>query len=168
MSAPAAPAADAAVAPKKKGGKMMILIVGVVFAAAGAAKPMFVNVPAMFAGKPKGEKGKHPEGKGAIVPFGDVVVNLVDPRMQRYLRVKIAVLVDGEAEEEVTELVAKHKAAVKSKLIGHISSKEIKDVSGTVGIHRLQRELLERFEDVLFPEGHSQLREVLFEEYVIQ
>jgi flagellar basal body-associated protein FliL len=165
MSAPAAPTATTA--PKKKS-KMMLLIVGVVFAGAGAAIPMFVNVPALFA-KPKPDKAKaHAEAKTAIVPFSDVVVNLVDPRMQRFLRVKIAVLVEAEAEEEVTELLAKNKAAIKSKLIGHIAGKEIKDVSGTVGVNRLQRELLERFEDVLSPDGHGHLRGVLFEEYVIQ
>lgn len=166
MSAHADPSGAA---PKKKGKKLLFLIVAIVFGGAGAAAPMFVNVPALFA-KPKTEKPKgHAEnGKTAVVPFGDVVVNLVDPRMQRYLRVKVAVLVDEESEEEVTELLTKHKAAVKSKLIGHIAGKDVKDVSGTVGVNRLQRELLERFEDVLFPEGHSKIRTVLFEEYVIQ
>jgi flagellar protein FliL len=165
MSAPAAPTATTT---PKKGRKLMLLVVGVVFAGAGAAIPMFVNVPALFA-KSKADKAKeHGEAKTVIVPFSDVVVNLVDPRMQRYLRVKIAVLVDAEAEEEVTALLNKHKAAVKSKLIGHISGKEIKDVSGTVGVNRLQRELLERFEDVLYPDGHGQIRAILFEEYVIQ
>jgi flagellar FliL protein len=162
--------AHAEAPPKKKGKKLLFLIVAVVFGGAGAAVPMFVNVPALLA-KPKTDKTKaHSEaaGKTAIIPFGDVVVNLVDPRMQRYLRVKVAVLVDEESEEEVTELLTKHKAAVKSKMIGHLAGKDVKDVSGTVGVNRLQRELLERFEDVLFPEGHSKIRSVLFEEYVIQ
>jgi flagellar protein FliL len=168
MSAPAAAAESTTATPPKKSRKLALIVVGLVFTGAGAAFPMFVNVPALFA-KPKNDKAKgHGEGKTVIVPFGDVVVNLVDPRMQRYLRVKIAVLAEAEAEEEVTELLAKHKAEVKSKLIGHISGKEIKDVSGTVGVNRLQRELFERFEDVLFPDGHSQIRSILFEEYVIQ
>jgi flagellar basal body-associated protein FliL len=166
MSAPVAvPAVE--IPKPKKGRKLLVVVVGVVFAAAGAALPMFVNIPAIFA-KGKSEKSKNSEAKTVIVPFSDIVVNLVDPRMQRYLRVKIAVLVDADAEEEATALLAKHKAAVKSKLIGHISGKEIKDVSGTVGVNRLQRELLERFEDVLYPDGHSQIRAILFEEYVIQ
>jgi hypothetical protein len=32
----------------------------------------------------------------------------------------------------------------------------------------MQRELLERAEDVLYPEGNSRLKGVLFEEYVVQ
>jgi flagellar basal body-associated protein FliL len=166
MSAVAEPTA-APTAPKKSR-KLMIIVVGVVFAAAGAAIPMFVNVQTLFA-KPKTEKGKgHGDGKTVVVPFSDVVVNLADPRMQRYLRIKIAVLAEAEAEEEVTALLTKQKAEVKSKLIGHLAGKDIKDVSGTVGVNRLQRELLERVEDVLYPDGHSQIRAILFEEYVIQ
>jgi flagellar basal body-associated protein FliL len=68
----------------------------------------------------------------------------------------------------MTELLTKHKASLKSKMISHIASKEIKDVSGSVGVNRLQRELLEKFEDVLYPDGHGHVRGVLFEEYVIQ
>lgn len=167
MSAHAEP--TAAPAPKK-GRKLMILIVGIVFAGAGAAVPMFVNVPAMFAKEKKDKSPGHkPEGKTAIVPFGDIVVNLADnPKMGRYIKLKIALLVEADAEEEVTELINKNKVAVKSKLISHIAGKDIKEVSGSVGVNRLQRELLERFEDVLYPEGHTQLRSVLFEEYVIQ
>ncbi len=55
--------------------------------------------------------------KTVIVPCGDVVVNLSEDRLQRYLRVKLAVLVDAEAEKEVEELMTKKKAAVKSAII---------------------------------------------------
>jgi flagellar basal body-associated protein FliL len=64
--------------------------------------------------------------------------------------------------------LTKQKAAVKSKLINHIAGKSLKDVSGSVGVNRLQREVLERFEEVLYPDGHSRIRAVLFEEYVVQ
>jgi flagellar basal body-associated protein FliL len=97
-----------------------------------------------------------------------MVVNLADERAMRYLRVKLAVLVDADKEKEVSDLLTKKKPAVKSKLISHLAGKTLKDVSGTVGVNRLQREILERFEEVLYPEGHSPLRAILFEEYVVQ
>ena len=164
----AAPTAPDAAAVPKKGRLLLVIVVGLVFATAGAALPMFVNVGALFAKSKSDKSKKESDAKTVIVPFGDVVVNLVDTRMQRYLRVKIAVLADADAEEEVTALLTKHKASLKSKLISHLAGKDIKDVSGTVGVNRLQRQLFERFEDVLYPDGHSQLRAVLFEEYVIQ
>jgi flagellar basal body-associated protein FliL len=166
MSAPAAAAPPTDAPPARKRSKLPLIIVGVVFTAAGAAFPMVVNVPALFA-KPKGEKGKA-ETKTVIVPFSDVVVNLSEDKMTRYLRLKIAVTVDADHEKEVTEELTKHKAAIKSKIISHVAGKTLKDVSGTVGVTRLQRELLERFEDVLYPDGGGEIRAVLFEEYVIQ
>jgi flagellar FliL protein len=158
----------AAEAPKKKGKKLIILAVCVIFAGAGAAFPMFVNVPALFA-KSKEDKGKEKkDAKTAIVPFGDIVVNLSEDRLQRYLRVKMAILVEAEAEKDVLDLVTKKKAAVKSAMIAHLAGKSVKDVSGSSGVTRTQRELLERIEDVLYPDGGSRIKSVLFEEYVVQ
>lgn len=167
MSTPA-PAAPAA--PPKKGKKLLFLIVCVVFAGAGAALPMVVNVPALFAGGSHKEekKGDKKDAKTVIVPFGEVVVNLSEERLQRYLRVKLAVLAEAEAEKEVTELLTKKKAAVKSAIIAHLAGKSLKDVSGSAGVARTQRELLERIEEVVFPDGNSKIKSVLFEEYVVQ
>lgn len=155
-------------APKKKGKKLVLAIVCFVFIGAGAALPMVVNVPALLA-KSKEDKGKDKkDAKTAIVPFGDVVVNLSEDRLQRYLRVKVAVLVEADAEKEVTDLLTKKKAAVKSAMIAHLAGKSLKDVSGSVGVTRTQRELLERVDEVLYPDGNSKIRSVLFEEYVVQ
>jgi flagellar basal body-associated protein FliL len=152
----------------KKGRKLIFIVVCLVCVGAGAAVPMVLPVPSIFAKSKSGKADKHEEKATVIVPFGDVVVNLAEDRMNRYLRLKLAVLVDAEAEKEVTELLTKQKAAVKSKLINHIAGKSLKDVSGSVGVNRLQREVLERFEEVLYPDGHSRIRAVLFEEYVVQ
>jgi flagellar FliL protein len=169
MSAPAAaPATDA---PKKGGKKIVLLAVCLVFAGAGAAFPMIVNVPAMM-GKGKDDaaaaKKEKKDAKTAIVPFGDITVNLSEERLQRYLRLKAAFLVDAEAEKEVTAEVTKKKAAIKSAMIAHLAGKTVKDVSGPNGVTRTQRELLERVEDVLYPDGGSKIKSVLFEEYVVQ
>jgi flagellar protein FliL len=172
MSAPATAPVAATAAPAGGKKKLIVLLaVGLMCSAAGAAVPMFVEIPGLSKGGKKEENGKgksHAEEKTAAVPFGDVMVNLVDERMSRYLRIKIAIQVDASAESEMTEMVTKHKAAIKSKLISHIAGKTLKDVSGSVGVARLQRELLERIEDVLFPDGGGHVRGVLFEEYVVQ
>jgi flagellar basal body-associated protein FliL len=160
-------------APRKKSRKLVLIVVCLVFSGAGAAFPIVVDVPALLHNKPKDDKDKKDkkdkkDAKTAIVPFGDVVVNLSEDRLQRYLRVKLAVLADADAEKEVTDLLTKRKAAVKSALIAHLAGKSLKDVSGSVGVTRVQRELLERMEEVLYPDGDSHLKAVLFEEYVVQ
>lgn len=168
----AAPATEAA---PKKGRKLILLVVCVAALGAGAVVPMAMGGTLPFGKKADAEKDtkkdnkkKPGDSKTAIVPFSDVTVNLVEERQQRYLRLKIAMLVDAEAEKEVLELVTKKKAAVKSALIGHLAGKSTKDVSGSVGVQRMQRELLERIDEVLYTDGNSRIRAVLFEEYVVQ
>lgn len=170
MSAPATEAAP------KKGRKLILIVVCLAALGGGAVVPMAMGGSLPFGkkadaaekDKDKAAPKKKTESKTAIVPFGDVVVNLVEERQQRYLRLKIAVLVEAEAEKEVTVMVTAKKAAVKSALIGHLAGKSTKDVSGSVGVQRMQRELLERIEEVLYPDGNSRIRAVLFEEYVVQ
>jgi flagellar FliL protein len=164
MSAPAA--APSASPAGKKRGKLPLIIVAVVCVAAGAALPMFVPIPGMGA-KPAEAKPKKPANY-ATVPVGDLVVNLAEDRMNRYLRMKLSVKVEAEEEKKVTDLVTKHKAAMKSKLISYLAGKTLKDVSGSVGVNKLQREILEKFDDILYPDGESKVKEVLFEEYVVQ
>jgi flagellar basal body-associated protein FliL len=162
-----APQPSAGPAAKKRG-KLPLIVVCLVGISAGAGLPMVVNVPALLGKKVEAKpKPKHDHNTVAI-PFGDVVVNLAEDRMNRYLRMKIALKVDEEEEKAAILLVTKHKAALKSKLISYLSGKSLKDVSGSVGVNKLQREILERFEDILYPDAESRLREVLFEEYVVQ
>ena len=170
MAAIAPPAAASASPAKPKRGKLPLIVVSALAVGGGVAVPMFVNVPALFGKETHGKaKAKHGSELDAVsVPFGDLVVNLSEDRMSRYLRVKIALKVDGHDEKAMTALVTKHKAAMKSKLIGHLAGKGLKDVGGSVGVSKLQREILEKFDDILYPDGESKLKEVLFEEFVVQ
>ncbi|MBX9625105.1 MAG: flagellar basal body-associated FliL family protein [Gemmataceae bacterium] len=170
MSAVAPAAATPASPAKPRRGKLPLIVVSVLAVGGGVAVPMFVNVPALLGKEGHGKaKPKHGSDLDTVsVPFGDVVVNLSEDRMSRYLRVKIALKVDGHDEKATTALVTKHKAAMKSKIIGHLAGKGLKDVGGSVGIAKLQREILEKFDDILYPDGDSHLKEVLFEEFVVQ
>jgi len=168
VSTPTPAAGASPEAPKKRGRKLILIVVCLGAIGAGAVVPMAMGGMSPF-GKAKSEKPKSKgEIKTAIVPVGEVVVNLSEERLQRYLKVKLAVLVEAEAEKEVLEMMTKKKAAVKSALISHLCGKSPKDVSGSVGFQRMQRELLERIEEVLYPDGNSRIRAVVFEEYVVQ
>lgn len=175
MAAATAPAPAAATpAPAKKKGKLVLIVACLASVAAGAVVPMVIDVSALTGAK-AAEGGKKPKPKAgheheklATVPVGDVVVNLAEERMTRYLRIKVAVQVEAAEEKKLAEHVEKHKTALKSWMISHIAGKTLKDVSGTVGVNRLQREILERFDDILYPAGDSPMRAVLFEEYVVQ
>jgi len=127
-----------------------------------------------------GKKTKKPvsHGPSCNVPFGDVVVNLADDRMSRYLRLKIILKVEGITDEKIgVEHLATFKPVMKNWLIGHLAGKSLKEISGTMGVKKLQREILEKFEEIMAAEQeghgsgskvHMHLKEILFEDYVVQ
>jgi len=167
--------ASAAPGEPKKGGlkKMVVLgIVGLLVTGAGAAVPLLL--PAKEAGAPGKGHGSEGEGhrasqeKPAFVPFGDVVVNLAEERLTRYLRVKLVLVVDHAEEKEMTEEVAKNKAILKNWLIGYLSDKALKDVNGATSVNRLRREIHEQFNSLMGAGKVDKVQDVLFEEFVVQ
>ncbi len=159
-TAPPAAAPNKPAAGKKKLVWIVVCLMGI---AAGAAAPVVMGF-----GKPKNEVKKNQPAKSIAIPFGDIVVNLAEERMTRYLRIKIVLLVDEEQEKTAKEHVDKHKAELKNWLIGHMAGKSLKDVTGSGGVRRTQREIMERFDEMLYPDGEGHLRDVLFEEFVVQ
>jgi flagellar protein FliL len=158
---------DAPVAPK--GRLMSLLIFGViaVLAGGGGFVVPFLMVQGGF--NLLGQSGGDPKtGKPAFVPVGDVIVNLQEERLTRYLRVKLILVVDSSQEKEIGELFLKNKAILKNWLISHLSDKSLAEVSGATGVNRLRREIQDQFNAFLFPDGSEKIRDVLFEEFVVQ
>ncbi len=160
------------VAPPKKGMKGMLVIVGVgvAAAAAGFALPRFL--PGSLAGMGKAnaehEEKAQPGLKLGFVPFDQVVVNVNEQRLSRFLRIKLIVVVDAADEKPIGELVVKNKAILKNWLISHLSDKGMQDVTGAVGINRARREIQDQFNYLLFPDGSEKIRDILFEEFNVQ
>ena len=168
--------------PKKSGkGKLMLIVVALASIGGGAAMPMVMakgktEEGGEVAAKDKKKTAAH--GPSCNVPFGDVVVNLADDRMSRYLRLKIILKCEGVADEKVgVEHLAAFKPVMKNWLIGHLAGKSLKEISGTMGVKKLQREILEKFEEIMAAEQeghgshskvHLHLQEILFEDYVVQ
>jgi flagellar protein FliL len=198
MSAPA-PAANAT--PKKGGKKKLMMMVVVALSSIGGGVAMPMVMGSTKTETKKVEK-KHDHHMIAL-PFGDVTVNLAEERMTRYLRLKIVLKVEGPKDEaEGAAHLARFKPAMKSWLISHVAGKTLKEVSGTVGVKRLQKEFLEKFEEFMDPDhehehamvastagaaagghggghgggdtGHAKkcehfvIKDVMFEEYVVQ
>jgi flagellar basal body-associated protein FliL len=161
--------ATAAAAPAKRGAKGLIIWIVLVLLAAGsgAAAPFLLShAPATpHAKKPHEERAKP---KPAVVQFGDVVVNLADPNLSRYLRVKVLLVVDETETKETNELLEKHKPFLKSWLISYLSDQTMIEVGRAAGVNRIRREIREEFNARLFPDGSEKIYEVLFDEFVVQ
>jgi flagellar FliL protein len=163
-----AKSADTASAPK--GGKPWILIsvMALVAIAAGAVVPFFLPDTTPTTTSPQ-EKSSSKELKTSLVPFGDAMpVSLNTNNLNRYLRVKIMLVVDAANEKVVRETTEKNKPFLKSWLIAYLSDQSLKDVTGAIGVNRLRREIRDQFNTMLFPDGSEKVSDVLFEEFLVQ
>jgi flagellar protein FliL len=158
------------VGTEKKGGLLRALlipvVVGVVCTGLGFAIP--VAFPALLGVEV--EPKQPTEQPPTFLPFGEVVVNLNEGRMNRYLRLKITLQV-SETPERILELekeVAKQKSIMTSWLLGYLADMSMEDIRGAAGQNRLRREIHDQFNLVIFPSGDGEIQDVLFEEFNVQ
>jgi flagellar basal body-associated protein FliL len=161
--------APASTPPARKKGPFLILLAlfGAGAAASGVAVPFLLPHGGSGAEPAAGAKPKHSANR-AYIPFGDVVVNLNEERLTRYLRVKLLLVVDAEQEKEATELVTKNKPLLKNWLIGYLSDKSLQDISGAAGVNKMRREVWREFNAELYPDGSERIVDIFLEEFVVQ
>jgi flagellar basal body-associated protein FliL len=169
MSKPeAAPTASAE--PAKKSGKKTWIVGGIVALLAiggGAVVPMFTHFGAHAKG-PEPEAAPVETKQQALIPFDSVVVNVADGRYTRYLRVRIALVVDARDEKLVKELVEKEKPFLQTWALGYLQDKTMEQLHGSAGMNRVRREVRDEFNRRLFTEGPEKIRDVLLPEYNFQ
>ena len=151
-------------------GQLLILLSlsGALAVGAGIAVPFFLRLEKHDSESTSGAESKHLTGKRAYVQFGDVVVNLNEERLTRYLRVKLLLVVDSANEKLMNDLVLKNKPSLKNWLIGYLSDKSLQDVSGAGGVNKLRREIWREFNAQLFSDGAETIQDIFFEEFVVQ
>lgn len=168
--------APAEAAKPKRNFKVLVLtaIIGLASAAAGFAVPQLMGggVHKEAADKehaPETHAQDHARKKGlSCVPFSDVVANLDDHRMMRYVRAKFSLAVEEKDVESVTHVVEENRTMLKNWLIGYLQNKQIDEVRGTEGFNRIRREIQERFNELLFAGEEPKIKEVLFDEFNVQ
>jgi flagellar basal body-associated protein FliL len=179
-------------APAKSGIKAWLIMgtIGLISGATGFAVPMvFLNGSRASAGKgshgsessdkadhdsPKHDSSKPASAKRepginqpTFVPFGEVVVNLAEEKMTRYLRINLTLQVDSVHEETVKKALEKKKTILKNWLIGYLSDKELDEVRGAIGVNKARREIQDQFNRLLFPDGTELIQDILFEDFTV-
>ncbi len=104
----------------------------------------------------------------AFIPFGEVVVNLDEGRLNRYLRLSITLQVDDVHQKEVTTGVETNRSILRNWLISYLSDKQMDDIRGAAGQNRLRREIQNQYNLILSPDGFEKIKDVLFEEFTVQ
>jgi flagellar FliL protein len=154
-----------------KGGKMGTIVwvlMALVAAGSGGALPWVLGSSHHKEAEPAPKKRELATPKQVALPFGDLVVNLGDERLNRYLRVKLLIAVDEADSTEMTDLVTKQKAFLKNWLFGYLSDHSSQEVSRKIGVNRIRREIRDQFNAMLFPKGEEKIVDILFDEFVVQ
>ncbi|MGI9519875.1 MAG: flagellar basal body-associated FliL family protein [Pirellulaceae bacterium] len=104
----------------------------------------------------------------ALVEFGEVVVNLNESRLNRYLRLNISLLVNQSEQLAVQKSVEENQPILKSWLLSYLADKRMDDIRGATGQNRLRREIQSQFNSVMFPGDEPRINNVLFQDFNIQ
>lgn len=148
---------------------MAAITAGVIgFASGGLGYAFFTFMPGMSGGDESAEVEEVEEVPPAFLPFGEVVVNLGDARMSRYLRISVALQVNGNDTEQATADMEANRAILRNWLLGYLSDLQMEDIRGAVGQNRIRREIQNRFNEILAPDGTDFVQDVLFEEFNVQ
>ncbi len=166
--------ADAA-APEKRS-LIPWIVVGVISAGLGGAVPMFLpSQTAEVEEKPKPAFELPTPENTIFIPFADpdvkgdeLVVNLNEGNLTRYLRIVIELQIPKDAELEIKEKLKENRVLLRSWLISKISDKDLESVRGAAGQNRLRREIQDQFNSVLFTDGYDRIYDVLFYEFAVQ
>ncbi len=162
---------------KARGSIVPWIVVGILSAGAGSVVPMLLPAQEKAEQKSETPPPNHElptEEETVYVPFGEpgkdqqVVVNLNEGRMTRYLRVAITLQIPKAQEEAFKAKLDKKKAQLRNWLLSEISDKELDEIRGAAGQNRLRRTIREHFNTVLFPDGFEHIYDVLFEDFNVQ
>lgn len=151
----------------RKGGTvgwLVVILAALLAIAGGFSLPLYLMPAAPHKVPVVPEESK----RSALVPFGEVVVNLGEERLTRYLRAKLLLVVDEVHQRTLNELLAQQKPFLKSWLISYLSDQSLQEVSGAAGVNRVRREVRDKFNSMLFPDNSERIQDVLFDEFVVQ
>lgn len=152
-------------------GIVVWLLVAVAAGVGGAAVPVALDVIAGTSKTPP-----RPINYAEIPPatamtflhFGEITANLDEGRMNRYLRLKIALHVRKSDQELISKKIAEKELMLKNWLLSHLSDKELNHIRGKAGQNALRREIRDYFNTTLFDDHYDRIYDILFEEFNVQ
>jgi flagellar basal body-associated protein FliL len=123
----------------------------------------------------KGEKGKEGASshlaEGAEFGYYDfepIIVNLDEPRLARYIRVTITLVIKAENHDAAKATLDRRKPELKNWLTTYFASCTLDNVRGAPSMNRLRREILDAFTQQLWPNQKPLVEQVLFKEFAVQ
>ncbi len=98
-----------------------------------------------------------------------VVANLDVPEATRYIRVSLTLDISSEVDEKKgVAFIDERKPLLTSWLTVYLSSLSLEDIRGDKNLRRIQSQVLDTFNEKLFPDSKPQIKHILFKEFAIQ
>lgn len=111
------------------------------------------------------------DDKYAYVELDPVIVNLDEHRLLRYVRASVMLELDATDKKQlksVEELLERRKPLLKNRLTLFLAGRTPEEVRGDKALRHLERQIMEMFNEELWPEGKGQIHDVLFKEFAVQ
>ncbi|MBA7689797.1 hypothetical protein ES703_98308 [subsurface metagenome] len=98
-----------------------------------------------------------------------VVANLDVPGITRYVRAAITLEISAEVDQvKGTAFLEEKKPVLTNWLTIYLASLTLEDIRGDRNLRRIQSQILDAFNERLFPDARPQIKHILFKEFAIQ
>jgi flagellar basal body-associated protein FliL len=98
-----------------------------------------------------------------------VVANLDVPGVTRYVRATLTLEISRELEQKKgNALLVEKKPILTNWLTIYLASLSLGDIRGDKNLRRIQSQITDAFNEILFPDAKPQIENVLFKEFPIQ
>ncbi len=109
------------------------------------------------------------EGTWFYKEFDPVVANLDEPSVTRYVRVALIMEIDAQVDKKKgTAFIEKNKPHLTNWLTIYLAGLSLEDIRGDRNLKRIQSEIVDVFNEKLFPDAKPQIKRILFKEFAIQ
>ncbi len=98
-----------------------------------------------------------------------VVANLDEPGVTRYIRVTLTLEIDQEIDKKKGEEFLKEQKPVLTNWLSiYLAGLSLDDIRGNKNHMRIQSQILDSFNEKLFPGAKPQIKHILFKEFAVQ
>jgi flagellar basal body-associated protein FliL len=139
---------------------------------AGGSSPPSAAAPgdtATQAADLKADKASAGAGKVWYYEMDAVVANLNEPSVTRYVRASLILEISGELDEKKAKpFFDERKPILTNWLTIYLASLTLEDIRGHENQTRIQTQILDAFNEKLFPNSKPQIKSILFKEFAVQ
>lgn len=118
---------------------------------------------------PQADNETSKTGKTWFHDLEPVAANLDEPDVTRYARATLTLEMTPDAPQKETAKILEEKTPILTNwLTIYLSSLSVDDIRGDKNLKRIQSQVLDAFNEELFPNQKPKIKQVLFKEFAVQ